>query len=102
MPQRVRVAGWYGLKFQNGSHAHPHRVFPAPFPAVPFYDEAAFEVFAFQIDFVFAGDAFWWRFSKVRTIPSVYPYCPIGDALALAVRDAAIAKDRNVRPHPFP
>jgi hypothetical protein len=68
------------------------------FADVPFCDEGAFKVFAVQIDFVLAGDAFWRRVSCVRHIRRVYPYFAIGDAVALAVGDAPITKDINVRP----
>lgn len=68
------------------------------FADVPFCDEGAFEVFAVQIDFVLAGDAFCRRVSRVRHIRRVYPYSANGNAVGLAVGDAPITKDINVGP----
>jgi hypothetical protein len=73
------------------SHAQPQRMFAD----VPFGDEGALDVFAVQVDFVLAGDAFRRRASRVR---KVYPNFAIGDAVAFAVRDATITKDINVGP----
>ena len=73
------------------SHAQPQRVFAG----VLFCDEAAFEVFAAQVDFVLARDALWRHASCVRRIPRVDPYFAAGDALALAVGDAPIAVHKN-------
>ncbi len=68
---------------------------------MPFCEEGAFEVFAVEIDFVLAGDAFWWRVARVWHIRRVDPYFAIGDAVALAVGDAPVTKDVNVGPLPL-
>ena len=53
-------------------------------------------MFAVQIDFVLAGDAFWRPASRVRRIRRVDPHFANGNPVALAVGPAPISKDIDV------
>lgn len=86
-----RVALVPSVEAWDLSHAQPQRASSD----VQFCEEGAFEGLAVQMDFVFACYVLWLRVCRV------YPYLAIGDAFALAIRDAPITKDINVGPLPL-